>query len=626
MFRLGAALIALIVLAHLAAVFGDLGRPLHNDETEYLHTTWLMDQGRTIYRDFMQDHPPFLFQFMSLFNPGQPGGIYPLLDIQAWTNRGRILAGLFGACALAAAAVLAYRAARSTLAALVALAYIVQEPVIWQRGLTDLRLDPFALAMLWGGACLVVLSLRREPRTRDALVAGIGIALVAAAALLNPKWPLESIVIGVVYLVILWRVRLLGFSRVALSLLPTVLVLAIGAWMLLSVTTFSEYVYFTFQLKRGIQQNVLRSGVYGFREGGGWWRVLGASDWIIVLLAAALLVASRRFQRIREEIDVPRTAILFALCIAAMAELPFYQPYTVMWPQYRVSYVVAAGLLYGVVTAVLYRILAIVIARPREKQPIVLIVVTVAVALLMQWTLVMRLLQYERGSLARWLILACAIGVWIPAVASFVHARGIRTIPDASTMLPFAAVAAAAASFAIIVLVPAITGRDADPDKWIERAVLQSKLRDGEPVWISSRTHPVAAFDSSYFYYGFGDVTAGALLHAEAGHRFLPRMSEKDLPPCRIAAGVDQKTHFIEIGPWLMWYPETARCVVSLLERNALAPTPHRFVFEVRRPNDGLRYQPIKRERVVLGQLELYARQSVSADQGMAERLRAARP
>ncbi|HUP59007.1 MAG TPA: hypothetical protein VNA69_01160 [Thermoanaerobaculia bacterium] len=621
--RLGIALIALVVAAHLAGVIGDIERPLHVDEAEYLHATWLMDQGRTIYRDFMQDHPPFLFQFMNLFNPREGGGIYPLLDIERWTAVGRIFAGLCGAIVLIAAAMLSYLATRNALAGLVALAFILQDPLIWQRGLADLRLDPFAMAMLWGGALLIALTFGREPRRSDALLSGSGIALVAAAALLNPKWPLESIVIGVVYLMTLWRLRRRGWSQVLLSLLPTAIVLAGAAAALWSVTTFAEYLYFTFQLKTGIQQHLLSRNVYGLSDDVAWWTVIESSDVVIVLACALLVLAARRWPIVREHVDVSRAMILVALCVASIAELPFFEPYTVMWAQYRVSYKVAAGVLYGIVVALLYAVSLRMIARRRaETRGLCVALFTLAVALVLQWVLVFALLQ-RTSPVARTLVALCIVAGWIPAVAAFLHASGRRTMRDAEHRLPMWSATIAAAGLSVMQLTPVIVGRGTGRDEWRDRAHLQRVLRRGDRVWLTPRLHPIAAHDASYFWYAFGDVTAGAMAQATRSESLLPRIREQDLPPCRISAGLDRETRFVEFGSWLEHYPVVARCALALLDRGALAATSQDHVFEVRREN-----QPIaswglspKKAAFRLRRLEYAARHTIETSRGAARPL-----
>src|SRR5213592_471949 len=83
--------LAVILALHVAAVIVQLPRLLDHDEGEYLHASWLMAHGKRIYRDFMEDHPPYLYQLLNLLRPSGTSPQFPLLNVPEWAARGRTL-------------------------------------------------------------------------------------------------------------------------------------------------------------------------------------------------------------------------------------------------------------------------------------------------------------------------------------------------------------------------------------------------------------------------------------------------------------------------------------------------------------------------------------------------------
>src|SRR4029077_16179038 len=148
-----------------------------------------------------------------------------------------------GLVAAGAAAMLAYRISRSMLAPLVTLSVLLASPWVWYRGLNDIRNDPPAILLFWLGA-LFLLGRWQSERLRLAL-AGIGIGLVAVAAFWNPKWPLESLVLGVAYLVILRSAR--GVRSVALAVIPPLACVATSMARIGATVPPRDYLFFSFR-------------------------------------------------------------------------------------------------------------------------------------------------------------------------------------------------------------------------------------------------------------------------------------------------------------------------------------------------------------------------------------------
>ncbi len=518
-----AALTALLIAAHAAAIFNALERPLDSDEGEFLHASWLMSEGVVLYRDFMEDHPPFTFQMLQWLQPRTPTATYPLLDVERWTKTARIAVGLLGVVALIALGGVAYAVSRNALAMVIAIALAVQDPRIWYRGLADIRADPPAMACFWVGALLIIAAFRPDPRRRDAVFSGVGIALLFAAALLNPKWPLQSLVLGVVFVMTWWRLWTIRRADAVLALLPTVAVAVTALAAIASITTFRDYFYFTFELKMAIRDYVVAANLYEIRGKRNIWNSIPSRGVIVAAIAVIVLLGSRRWQL---SLDRSRFTLLTIVLFAALAERLLYFPYSLMWPQYSIGTGTATAVMTGVLAAIaLHECSAALLRRRTSSQDAVLTFVLIAIAI------------------AVLVVLAC------------IH------IPHSFER-------------------PAEHWRKS----WEVRAGIQSNLRPAERVWIGPNLHPIAARDSSYYWYAFGDVVAGAMHHGRtAAHPRIPVLTERDLPPCRIASGGDTQTRFLELGSWMSEYPELRRCVVALVDAGALRTTPYRGLYEVER-------------------------------------------
>jgi len=143
----------IILVLHLAAIRVQLYRALLHDEAEHLHAAWLLTEGKQLYRDFNENHSPFLY---ALLKP-----IVRVPDPRQMMAWGRFLAALAGLVAAGAAAFLAWRAASDPAAPVVALACILGAGATWGRAVADIRSEPLTLALFWVGAVLVLMPRRR---------------------------------------------------------------------------------------------------------------------------------------------------------------------------------------------------------------------------------------------------------------------------------------------------------------------------------------------------------------------------------------------------------------------------------------------------------------------------------
>ena len=337
---------AAILCCQLLAVHGLAGRPLHYDENEAMHASWLMAAGKVIYRDFFEDHPPHLGL---LLQSVLPDGDLRRTDVQLWSVRARQLSGAFGVVALGALMLFAWRMTRSPAAPIVVAATLLGSSQIWARGLADIRAEAPTLALFWVGVLLLTWS--REPEPAQSVRAGVGIGLVFFAAVWNPKWPLGSLLMGAVYLQFLWALRARPRLLVA-AIAPAILMAAVAVLPLFTVTSVSDYLFFNFQFKSAVVRDFTANRwiVEFFERTPVWQSASPQHRWYWIVAALVLAVAAMKSWPQAER----RPAwIALALCASALLEFRFVYPYPYLWAQYLVMVATSASLVYAMLPAAL---------------------------------------------------------------------------------------------------------------------------------------------------------------------------------------------------------------------------------------------------------------------------------
>ena len=94
-----------------------------------------------------------------------------------------------------------------------------------------------------------------------------------------------------------------------------------------------------------------------------------------------------------------------------------------------------------------------------------------------------------------------------------------------------------------------IGGEPAPVDSyWQNIAWLQKQLRPGDTVWLQPNQHPIAAFDASYYWFGFHDMlpyTVGwSSKHPDQPYVPYVRGAE-DMPVCRLLRGEEPRLRFV---------------------------------------------------------------------------------
>src|SRR6266566_1816767 len=202
--RSAIALALLFLLAiHAGVIAALISRPLDLDESEQLQGSIMLARGERMYKDFAEHHSPLFAELLSRFAPTDSKEE----AIDRYVIRARVLTAIFGTIAIAAAAFIVWKASGHAYSAIIFVALLLSRPWFWGRAFTEVRAEPPSLALWWLGTAFVLLP-RGEDR-RGAMLRGLGVGLVAQACLWNPKWPVASLVVGVIFLQALarqWRI------------------------------------------------------------------------------------------------------------------------------------------------------------------------------------------------------------------------------------------------------------------------------------------------------------------------------------------------------------------------------------------------------------------------------------
>ena len=368
---------AAILLLQVLAVVGLAGRPLHYDENEYMHASWMMAAGKRIYRDFFEDHPPHFGLFL---HSVIPGGDLRAIDVHQWTVRARVLSGVFGALAVAAVMLYAWRMTRAPAAPLVAGATLLASSQIWARGLADIRAEAPTLALFWVGVVLLTWDVRTT--VAQSLRAGAGIGLIFFANVWNPKWPLEAVLLGLYYLWWCWWVfrsrspaerSVARWAMLAASVVPATIIAIVALLPLVTITTPADYVFFNLRLKSEVVGEFTSNPwIVNFFERVPVWNSASPQHrWWWIVMAMALVAIAMRVWKPAE----PRLVwVALALCGSSLLEFRFIYPYPYLWAQYLVMIACSAALVYALVAALL----------PQRAQIVVLVAATLFAAVPLQ--------------------------------------------------------------------------------------------------------------------------------------------------------------------------------------------------------------------------------------------------
>jgi hypothetical protein len=249
-----AAAIALVFVLHILTLERQKLRGLDFDESQYLHVAWEMHGGARLYRDFVEDHSPFLFLVLAQLLPDDAPLSGPNFDPFSFAVRGRIFIGLCGIGAAICAALVARAVSRSWLAALVVAIGVFAPAAMWRDAAANIRNDPPTLFLFWLGALLLLLRRADEDETSIGVLlrGSVGVGLAFTAAVWNPKWPACCLVLGVVHLIRLIRAPHWTAKRIAAAVLSAATIAAAAVLAIVRTVSLGDYYFFTFTFNREI--------------------------------------------------------------------------------------------------------------------------------------------------------------------------------------------------------------------------------------------------------------------------------------------------------------------------------------------------------------------------------------
>jgi len=319
--------IAVILIVQAIVVWRALPRAIDHDEGEHLRAAAWMASGKTLYRDFAENHTPFLYMILSPLAPTSDD----VVATRHYVMVARALSMIAGIAAVFCIAAIAFALTGDAMAVLLVLAALLATGWTWLRAVADVRSEPYTLLLFWAGALLVVRASSSSSR-RAILAAGAGIGLIAVADLWNPKWPLESLVILGLYATCL--VRSTAKKIVASLAIAGALPLA-ALCVALRVTTLRDLLFFSFTYAAAVSR-WYRGAVTATSAGGFAFCPNWLMPWLAI--AAAVIVIWRRRNFI----------FILLLVLATTIEVVFLYPYPHLWPQYLVMWACVIALLYSV--------------------------------------------------------------------------------------------------------------------------------------------------------------------------------------------------------------------------------------------------------------------------------------
>jgi len=481
-----AAGLAVILIVQAVVVWHDLPRALDHDEGEHLRAAAWMASGKTLYRDFAENHTPFLYMILA---PLAPTATDDVAAMRRYAMVARALSALAGIGAVLCIAAIAFALTGDAMAALAVLAALLATSWTWIRTVIDVRSEPFTLLLFWAGALLVV---RGSASSRRAiLTAGAGIGLIAVADLWNPKWPLESLVILGLYATYLFRntARNIIASLAIAAALPL-----IALCIALRVTTLRDLLFFSFTFAAAISR-WYRGAVAGTSASGFAFCPAWLMPWFAIAATVIVIVRRRNF------------LFVLLLVLAATVEVVFLYPYPHLWPQYLVMWACVIALLYGV------------------------------------------------------------------AIEAIGNRPAVRAIVAAAIVIGFVAHEWPRMTMHI------------DERQWRTMAELQQRLAPGESAWVRPEELTAATKAGSYYWYAFDDQVPFSLTYAQtaAANGFLPPLRDEDLPPCRIARGIDTQRVRLLDSRAIRNLPASKQCMTELLQRGTIRRIAGTPIYEVAR-------------------------------------------
>ncbi|MEA2339831.1 MAG: hypothetical protein QOE82_3838 [Thermoanaerobaculia bacterium] len=350
--RSAIALALLFLLAvHAGVIVALINRPLDLDESEQMQVSIMLARGERMYKDFAEHHSPLFGELLSTFAPTDSGEE----AIDLYVVRARALSALFGTIAIAAAAVIVWRASGHAYSAIIFVSLILSRPWLWGRAFTEVRAEPPSLALWCLGTALVLLP-KGEDR-RGAMLRGFGVGLVAQACLWNPKWPVASLVVGLIFLFALVRQWRISRGNVAIAVTIAIAVAASGLAVIAVMTDLRSYLGNTFGQTRALVQWSRMYQVTHTANPPIPWQNCPSLFLLPNVIPATAIVLFGVWSQRRSVRNARLVWSLLAIAAAVLIEIRFVYPYPALWIQYFILWSIVSAAIFALVPQVVLALL-----------------------------------------------------------------------------------------------------------------------------------------------------------------------------------------------------------------------------------------------------------------------------
>jgi hypothetical protein len=332
-----------LLAIHVGVIVALIDKPPRLDESEQLQGSIMMARGERMYKDFAEHHSPFFSVVLWTFAPADGGenavGLYLI--------RARAVSALFGTVAIAVAAWIVWKASGKAYAAIIFIALLLANSLLWARAFAEVRAEPPSLALWWMGTALVLLP--DDQSRRNAMFRGLGIGLVAQACLWNPKWPVASLVIGVIFLLALKRS---SRRNIVIAIATGLTVAAGGLLVIVPMIDLRAFLGSTFgltatlvQWSRGHQMAQPTSMPVP-------WATCPSIFHLTNVIPAAAVIAFGIWSKRHCVRNARLVWSILAIAAASLIEIRFVYPYPALWLQYFVLWSMAGAAILALVPQV----------------------------------------------------------------------------------------------------------------------------------------------------------------------------------------------------------------------------------------------------------------------------------
>jgi hypothetical protein len=331
---------------HLGVIVALINKPPRLDESEQLQGSIMMARGERMYKDFAEHHSPFFSVVLWTFAPADGGD----RSVDLYLVRARTVSALFGIVAIVVVAWIVWKASGKAYSAIIFVALLLSNSLLWARAFAEVRAEPPSLALWWLGTALVLLP--GDESRRNTVFRGLGIGLVAQACLWNPKWPVSSVVVGVIFLLALRRQWRTSRGNVAIAVIAGITVAASGLLVIASMIDLQAFLGSTFGLTAALVQWSRAHQLAQSAHMPVPWAACPSVFRLTNIIPAAAVVVFGVWSQRHCVHNARLVWSIMAIAAASLIEIRFVYPYPALWLQYFVLWSIVGAAILALVPQV----------------------------------------------------------------------------------------------------------------------------------------------------------------------------------------------------------------------------------------------------------------------------------